>query len=292
LIFSMVPSLRVYQLLLIGMAIGVIATALGTVPLLLAVLLLLLWDALVLAAAFLEVQLSKADRVQVDRLPIERLSIGRDNPIRLRVQTRQRSAKLQIRDAYPQAFTATPPLLQVVLPAKTQEELTYQVFPTQRGDYSWGKIQVRQLGAWGLAWQDWRSAEPQSVAVYPDLVGLRSLSIRLTLQTTGNLKQRNRIGMGTEFAELRDYGSGDDPRLIDWKASARRDRPLLRVLEPEQEQTLIILLDGGRLMTGQVKGLARFDWGLNAALALALGSSIAPCILGCHQSEGKLSSRS
>jgi len=42
------------------------------------------------------------------------------------------------------------------------------------------------------------------------------------------------------------------------------------VLEPEQEQTLIILLDRGRLMTAQVKGLARFDWGLNATLSLAL----------------------
>jgi uncharacterized protein (DUF58 family) len=41
-------------------------------------------------------------------------------------------------------------------------------------------------------------------------------------------------------------------------------------LEPEQEQTLIILLDRGRLMTAQVQGLKRFDWGLNATLALAL----------------------
>jgi uncharacterized protein (DUF58 family) len=42
------------------------------------------------------------------------------------------------------------------------------------------------------------------------------------------------------------------------------------VLEPEQEQTLIVLLDRGRLMTAQVKGLARYDWGLNALLSLAL----------------------
>src|SRR4028118_1875636 len=76
--------------------------------------------------------------------------------------------------------------------------------------------------------------------------------------------------MGTEFAELREYGIGDDPRLIDWKATARRSRPLVRVLEPEREQTLIILLDRGRLMTAQVQGLKRFNWGLNATLSLAL----------------------
>ncbi|MBD3882279.1 DUF58 domain-containing protein [Phormidium tenue FACHB-886] len=269
----MIPSLRVYQLLLVGLAIGLAFALLGAAAFPMpatAILLMLLWDALVLAAAILDTVRGKADRVQIERLPLERLSIGRENPIRLKVQTGKRSATLQIRDAYPQAFTVSPPVLQVALPANTQEELTYTVFPAQRGEYHWGKIQVRQLGAWGLAWQNWWTAQPQTVAVYPDLVGLRSLSIRLALQTTGSLKQTNRIGMGTEFAELREYGSGDDPRLIDWKASARRDRPLLRVLEPEQEQTLIILLDGGRLMTAQVKGLARFDWGLNAALSLAL----------------------
>ena len=42
------------------------------------------------------------------------------------------------------------------------------------------------------------------------------------------------------------------------------------MLEPEREQTLILLLDSGRLMTAQVQGLSRFDWGLNAALSLAL----------------------
>jgi uncharacterized protein (DUF58 family) len=269
----MIPSLRLYLLLLLGTAIGLIAATFTPSALLMLreiILLTLLWDALVLGAAIADGWLSQRDRATVERLPIERLSIGRDNPIRLGVKTGGRSATLQIRDGHPQAIPATPPVLQISLPANMSEELTYQVFPTQRGEYSWGKIQVRQLGGWKLAWHSWQPAQPQTIAVYPDLVGLRSLSIRLTLQTTGNLKQSNRIGMGTEFAELREYGSGDDPRLIDWKASARRDRPLLRVLEPEQEQTLIILLDSGRLMTAQVKGLARFDWGLNAALSLAL----------------------
>ena len=134
----------------------------------------------------------------------------------------------------------------------------------------WGDIQVRQLGAWGLAWHDWKVPKRNTVAVYPDLIGLRSLSIRLTLQASGNIRRARRQGMGTEFSELREYATGDDPRLIDWNATARRSRVLVRVLEPEQEQTLLVLLDRGRLMTAQVNGLARFDWGLNAALSLAL----------------------
>lgn len=136
-------------------------------------------------------------------------------------------------------------------------------------------FQVRQLGFWGLAWNDWQIPQNLRVKVYPDLVGLRSLSIRLALQSSGSIRQR-RMGIGTEFAELRNYRTGDDLRLVDWKATARRvgaygnTPPLVRVLEPEQEQTLIILLDRGRLMTAKVQGLQRFDWGLNATLSLAL----------------------
>ncbi len=104
---------------------------------------------------------------------------------------------------------------------------------------------------------------------------MRSLSIRLVLQSSGVNRQSRQFNIGTEFAELRNYRAGDDLRFIDWKATARRVNaygtpPLVKVLQPEQEQTLLILLDRGRLMTAKVQGLQRFDWGLNATLSLAL----------------------
>jgi uncharacterized protein (DUF58 family) len=148
--------------------------------------------------------------------------------------------------------------------------LTYTIRPDRRGEFAWNTIHVRQLSPWKLAWHEWKVPQDQTVAVYPDLIGLRSLSLRLTLESTGAIRRARRLGTGTEFAELREYSVGDDPRFIDWKATARRGQPLVRVLEPEQEQTLIILLDRGRLMTARVKGLSRFDWGLNATLSLAL----------------------
>ena len=129
---------------------------------------------------------------------------------------------------------------------------------------------MRQRGPLKLAWADWRLPAADKVSVYPDLIGLRQLSIKLALQSTGTMRQKRRLGVGTEFAELKEYDVGDDPRFIDWKATARRSQPLIRVLEPEKEQTLIILLDRGRLMTAKVQGISRFDWGLNSALSLAL----------------------
>ncbi|MEO1127835.1 MAG: DUF58 domain-containing protein, partial [Cyanobacteria bacterium J06639_16] len=178
-------------------------------------------------------------------------------------------ADLLIYDHYPVGFEGPElPLRAIVMPGD-EHTLTYSVIPKHRGEYPWGDLAIRQRGRFKLAWSEWRIPASETVAVYPDLIGLRQLSIRLAIQSTGTMRQKRRLGVGTEFAELREYGAGDDPRLIDWKATARRSQPLIRVLEPEREQTLMILLDRGRLMTAQVQGLTRFDWGLNATLALA-----------------------
>jgi uncharacterized protein (DUF58 family) len=230
----------------------------------------LLFDSVVLGLAIWDGQRVKSNAVKVTRYPLQRLSIGRDNPVVLSVQSGNQVSKIRLRDYYPLEFEVSTPTLDASIEANSTQELTYTIHPDSRGEFEWGDIQVRQLSPWGLAWHDWKIPASQTVAVYPDLIGLRSLSIRLTLENTGTMRQARRIGMGTEFAELREYGIGDDIRLIDWKATARRSRPLVRVLEPEREQTLIILLDRGRLMTAQVQGLKRFDWGLNATLSLAL----------------------
>ncbi|MBD1936379.1 DUF58 domain-containing protein [Microcoleus sp. FACHB-68] len=270
----MIPSQRVYLLLLLGIVIApALAIAFNNQV---SIISTLLYDAGILLLMFLDNLRLKSHRVEITRTPLGRLSIGRDNPVILSVQSGKQPANIQIRDGYPVEFEVSMPALQASLPANTTQELTYTVKPAHRGEYPWGDIQVRQLGAWGLAWHNWKIPATQKVAVYPDLLALRALSIRLTLLSTGNMQQARKFGMGTEFAELREYSSGDDPRMIDWKASARRfsvpsRMPLqVRVLEPEHEQTLMILLDRGRLMTAQVQGLKRFDWGLNATLALAL----------------------
>ncbi len=264
----MIPSRRVYGLLVLGMAIAILIAIIFDPQI--SIISTLLFDSVVLGLAIWDGQRVKPNAVKVTRYPLQRLSIGRDNPVVLSVQSWKQVAKIRLRDYYPLEFEVSIPTLSATLDPNSSQELTYTIHPDSRGEFQWGDIQVRQLGPWGLAWHDWKIPASQTVAVYPDLVGLRSLSIRLTLQNTGTMLQSRRLGMGTEFAELREYGIGDDTRLIDWKATARRSRPLVRVLEPEREQTLIILLDRGRLMTAQVQGLKRFDWGLNATLSLAL----------------------
>jgi uncharacterized protein (DUF58 family) len=272
-----IPSARTLWLLAGGGLFAPIVAIAIPAPLgiTIAISITLAWYALILLLAGIDAARSKPDRIQVSREQLGKLSIGRDNLVMLTVQSIARSGKsrqlhYQIRDGLPADLAVTSEPIAGQLAAGATQTMTYPVHPYRRGEYQWQGIAVRQLSSWGLAWQQWRVDAAQTAVVYPDLVGLKALSIRLTLQSTGSLRQARKRGMGTEFSELRDYNSGDDPRSIDWKATARRNRPLIRVLEPEQEQTVIILLDRGRLMTANIQGYQRFDFGLNATLSLAL----------------------
>lgn len=53
----------------------------------------------------------------------------------------------------------------------------------------------------------------------------------------------DRAGLGHLFRAHRPYVAGDDPRLLDWRAMARHDRPMIRQTEGEEQLSLIALLD-------------------------------------------------
>lgn len=271
----MIPSRRCYVLLGIG---GISAALIDIlINRQTSLNFLRIYNFALLVATIVDASQVKANAIEVTRQKIDRLSLGRDNLIKLKIKSGQKKAMptasfaiALIHDSFPQEFAVNIDTLEINLPPNSQKELTYTINPDSRGEYQWGDIQVRQLGQFGLAWRDWKIPASEKVTIYPDLISLKELSIRLTIENTGAMRQARRLGNGTEFAELREYRTGEDIRLIDWKATARRDRPVVRVLEPEQEQTLFILLDRGRLMTARVSGLKRFDWGLNATLSLAL----------------------
>jgi uncharacterized protein (DUF58 family) len=77
-----------------------------------------------------------------------------------------------------------------------------------------------------------------------------------------------RRGEGTNFAGLREYAVGDDPRRIDWKATARRGKVISREYTVEQGQTIMIAIDAGRMMTQLAGELPRFEHALSSALVL------------------------
>jgi uncharacterized protein (DUF58 family) len=75
-------------------------------------------------------------------------------------------------------------------------------------------------------------------------------------------------GGGTDFDQLRDYTADDEFRRIDWSATARIGRPIVRAYRAERNQTVIVLLDNGRTMAARVAGVPRVEHAMDAAMML------------------------
>jgi uncharacterized protein (DUF58 family) len=157
------------------------------------------------------------------------------------------------------------------LPAKGTLEHSFDVTGADRGDAELGDIAVRVRTTLGLASRTFRYQQSDRVLVAPSLAGVkrfRWLAVHHRLATVG-VRDARRRGEGRAFARLRDYVVGDDPRHIDWKATARRGHPITREFTVEQSQTVFILVDAGRSMTQLAGRYPRFEYALSAALLLA-----------------------
>jgi uncharacterized protein (DUF58 family) len=80
---------------------------------------------------------------------------------------------------------------------------------------------------------------------------------------------RRQHGGSGQFEELREYVPGDPFRALDWKASAKRRHPITRVLGREENQTVLLAIDAGRLMAARLDDFTKLDHAINAALMLA-----------------------
>jgi uncharacterized protein (DUF58 family) len=143
--------------------------------------------------------------------------------------------------------------------------------PRRRGTFEPSQITVRVTGPLGLATRQAPRSVPGRVEVHPsfrsrDAAELRIRRARILEQGQRSVRGR---GGGTEFEALRDYVDGDEFRRVDWAATARRGHPVVRTYRAERNQTVLVLLDTGRVVAGLVEGVPRLDHGMDAALALA-----------------------
>ena len=84
-------------------------------------------------------------------------------------------------------------------------------------------------------------------------------------KTQGERRSRRR-GMSVEFADYRQYTSGDDLRFIDWNVYARLDRLFMKIFLEEEELTLGIAIDASASM--EFGNPNKFDFARRLAMAL------------------------
>jgi uncharacterized protein (DUF58 family) len=200
-----------------------------------------------------------------------RLSLGIDNEITVVLENRSGSSlAVTVRDGPPAHFRAEPAVLRTSVPAHGRARLTYHLLPTERGNFSFGDVAVRCRGPLGLALVDRSFRAAESVQVYPNLLEVRRYEslVRATLVRSGGYRAKRLPGAGREFSHYRDYSPDDDYRLVSWKATARRHKPITAVHESEYSQDIIFCLDVGRMMAARVGRLTKLDHAINAVLML------------------------
>ena len=142
--------------------------------------------------------------------------------------------------------------------------------PARRGRFTPTKLAVRVDGPLRLGARQSILILPGVVRVYPSFRSKdeAELRIRKARVLEVGLRSAQGRGGGTEFDQLRDYSIDDEFRRVDWAATARAGRPIVRTYRAERNQTVLVLLDNGRVMAGRVDGVPRVEHAVDAVMML------------------------
>ena len=183
-----------------------------------------------------------------------------------------RPLRVSLHDAIPPAFLdATHDVAECRLAPHGSLSLPIVASGRARGETPLGDVALRVRTPLGLVARTLRYRRDDRIVVAPSLAGVRRfrwLAVHERLAAAG-VRDARRRGEGRSFARLRDYVVGDDPRYIDWKATARRGHTITREFTVEQSQTMYVLVDAGRSMTQLAGAYPRFEYALSSALVLA-----------------------
>lgn len=154
-------------------------------------------------------------------------------------------------------------------------ELEYGATPLRRGDLAFDSAELRLQSRLGLLELCPRVGVREGLRCYPDFAQVSRyawLAGDRRLQEIG-IKTWQRRGTGTSFQQLAEYTPGDPVRDIDWKATLRNDKPIVRQYQDERDQNVWLLIDCGRRMRADdpdgLPGSGHFDQVLNAVMLLS-----------------------
>ncbi len=239
-----------------------------------AAVVLVVVDLLWIAALIADIALTPAPQViDVAREAPAAFSVGRVLPVRYRWRHRHsRPLRVLVKEHLPEPLGgADSPERLLELPSSTEVEERLELRPVRRGLGKGGILDLRIEGPFGLSWRQGRLELPWTATVYPNLLAasLRALPLTSARRREAGLRNVRRPGEGRLFEGLREWVPGDDTRIIDWKATARRGKPIARQYEDERRQQVLIVIDAGRLLTAEIEGVPRLEAVVEAALQLA-----------------------
>jgi uncharacterized protein (DUF58 family) len=235
------------------------------------------YDLILLLLAYIDYRrTADVSKIEIARHMPRRFMIGEENEVRITISHRlPYRFTLTIKDEYPPDLELRGERVLVARPrrsggAERQATVSYKLYAASRGGYAFGDIVVRRSGRWKLVIKQDRIRAAESVKVYPNINEARrhELSAQRNRQLLMGFRKTRVRGQGREFESLRDYVRGDEMRHISWMATARRGRLITKQYQIERNQSIVVMIDAGRLMTSRIEHLSKLDHAINAALAI------------------------
>lgn len=178
----------------------------------------------------------------------------------------------ELRDEHP--ALAVPRLIVYALqiPSVGETTLSTAIRIPHRGRHEFGPVWIRVLGPWRLLEAQRAIDCPGMVNVLPETFASREQlqkDVGAELRLLDHKQRTRQHGVGTEFESLYPYRHGDDPRRIDWRATARQRTLVVRRFQVERHRDVMIIIDSGRLMGTEAGRGSKLDCAVDAALNLS-----------------------
>jgi uncharacterized protein (DUF58 family) len=256
---------------------GAIAPAAANVVLLTVVALDGIAGAVLLADAL---TLPRKRSFSVERTAMRVASLRKPHGVTLLVTNHsRRMRRIAVRDGVPHELRPEPEQFDLRLDPRSRATLHYVLRPSRRGAFSIDRVHLSARSLLGF-WQrlidysvpsSGRASVATAINVYPDMkqLGQYALLARTNRLSLMGVRRTRRIGQDHEFERLRDYTVDDNYKRIDWRATARRQKLIVRDYQATQSQRIVFLVDCGRMMTNEAAGLSLLDHALNAMLMMS-----------------------
>ena len=258
-----VPTPRLVLAAVVASA--VVAVVPGPVLLRLAVV-----DGVLLALALLDRALAPRARDLVVERDLPRVvTLGGTAQVGWRVTNRTgRAVRVAVADELAPSLAPVDRRFAGVVPARGSLVASTEIRPSRRGRFEIDELVWRAPGPLGLAAAQRRVRQPATMRVFPRFRSREEAELRIDRARILEVGLRSAKGRGggTEFDQLREYTVDDEFRRIDWSATARLGRPIVRTFRAERNQNVVVLFDNGRVMAGRVDGVPRTEFAIDAAL--------------------------
>jgi uncharacterized protein (DUF58 family) len=224
--------------------------------------------ALLLCALLLEGVRARHNTLHIRHDCSEKLALGEHERLTVAVSNpAPRAIRLETQLRLPASLTGDDALAHWLLPAQQTVTRTFPIVPVTLGSTTPGTLYTRTLGHLGLAWWSRRIPGNTESVVVPR--ALEHGEAGTGQEHLGVQQAQHQQGSGDNLLTLRDYQSGDSPHAIDWKATARRGKTMVRVYARDQRMDMLLIIDAGRTSRLQAGTLTRLHHYVNIAARLA-----------------------